>query len=132
MLDSSRPRRAGSFRIESDGSLSLGPRFFKEAIEEGRLLRSMKLRRRKLRTKYGITTEDYDALFANQAGACAVCQQPSPEGRALHVDHDHESGKVRGLLCAQCNMGLGCFKDNCRDRRGSSSIPRTTLLHLIH
>ncbi len=47
-------------------------------------------------------------LVAEQGGLCAICQRPDPE----HVDHDHETGKVRGILCFNCNGGLGQFKDD--------------------
>ncbi len=61
-----------------------------------------------LKRRYGITARDADALLANQGGLCAICKV-SP---AVHVDHDHETGAVRALLCFNCNGGLGQFKDN--------------------
>jgi hypothetical protein len=70
--------------------------------------------------KYGITVDDYDALFASQAGRCAICSTDSPGGRGrFHVDHDHATGEVRGLLCTNCNAGLGQFKDD-PDRLGAA------------
>ena len=67
--------------------------------------------------KYGITQSDYSALLAAQWGPCAICGKGENTigGRggktpmALSVDHDHHTGKVRGLLCAACNRGLGSF-----------------------
>jgi hypothetical protein len=60
---------------------------------------------------YRIRLEDYQKLYEDQNGRCACCGQlESSFKRNLHVDHDHESGKVRGLLCTQCNPGLGYFK----------------------
>lgn len=68
---------------------------------------------------YGITAEDYDALLARQGGVCAICGQdePSAHGRTgrqfrLCVDHDHETGAVRGLLCQKCNRALGLLGDD--------------------
>lgn len=68
---------------------------------------------------YGITREDYNRMLAEQVGKCAICGGDPEGGRAsrlpvaaFHVDHDHETGKVRGLLCAHCNTGLGKFKDD--------------------
>jgi hypothetical protein len=53
----------------------------------------------------------YDEILAEQLGVCAICGLP-PNGRRLAVDHDHETGEIRGLLCAQCNFGLGNFGDD--------------------
>jgi hypothetical protein len=53
----------------------------------------------------GFTAEDYDRLLAAQGGGCAICKAP-PKTRRLHVDHDHKTGAVRGLLCHRCNRGL--------------------------
>jgi hypothetical protein len=60
-----------------------------------------------LRHRYGITAEHFDAMFAEQGGLCAVCR----EAPAVHVDHDHETKRVRGLLCFNCNGALGQFRD---------------------
>ncbi len=65
--------------------------------------------------KYGITPETYQELFNLQEGKCAICfsSEVSVARRSynLFVDHDHETGKVRGLLCHHCNTGLGHFRD---------------------
>lgn len=58
--------------------------------------------------KYGISVSDWDAMFSDQGGVCAICGRR----QELHVDHDHETGTVRGLLCRNCNLGLGQFFDN--------------------
>jgi hypothetical protein len=65
-----------------------------------------------LRTKYGITLVDYEAMLAVQKGVCAICSQP-PTGyrKYLGVDHCHETGKVRGLLCVKCNVAIGQLLD---------------------
>jgi hypothetical protein len=57
--------------------------------------------------RYGLTKEQLAALIAAQEGHCAICKERS----ALHVDHDHTSGKIRSLLCTRCNKGLGFFQD---------------------
>lgn len=63
-----------------------------------------KHRARSLIYKYGITVEEYDLLFTFQGGCCYVCKKPCPTGRRLAVDHDHQTGQVRGLLCVNCNQ----------------------------
>lgn len=67
-------------------------------------------RKKKLKRRYSITPEEYDGLLAQQRGLCAICEE-SPEG-VLHVDHDHVTGAVRGLLCNTCNVGIGSLKDD--------------------
>ena len=61
-----------------------------------------------LKKRYGITAEDADAMLTAQGGLCAICGVAAAE----HVDHDHETGGVRELLCFNCNGGLGQFKDD--------------------
>ncbi|MFN8036229.1 MAG: endonuclease domain-containing protein [Acidimicrobiia bacterium] len=55
--------------------------------------------------------EDFDRLLENQRGACAICHA-SPDDIQFHVDHDHETGEVRGLLCMRCNNALGLFRES--------------------
>ena len=63
--------------------------------------------------KYGITLADYNQMFSDQGGACAICNtHQCATGRALAVDHDHQTGKVRGLLCQACNTAIGKLKDD--------------------
>lgn len=66
-----------------------------------------------LRSTYGISLAEYDDMLESQSGSCAICSTtPEENGRRLDVDHCHETGRVRGLLCASCNLGIGKFKDN--------------------
>ncbi len=67
-------------------------------------------RRYTLQRNYRITLEEYQALLLAQGGVCAVCEKPQKSGRKLAVDHDHETGLVRGLLCQSCNGKLEKFK----------------------
>lgn len=62
--------------------------------------------------KFGLTLADYDELLQLQGNACAICRRPAPEDGSLHVDHDHETGQVRGLLCFSCNQALGSLQDD--------------------
>jgi hypothetical protein len=68
-----------------------------------------KKREWQLRRWYGMTLEDYDKMFAEQDGRCAICRETHE--RTLHVDHCHTTGRVRKLLCTECNTGLGKFKE---------------------
>lgn len=61
--------------------------------------------------KYGLTLDDYNVLLDAQDGQCAICPA-KPSNRVLAVDHCHETGRVRALLCGACNLGLGNFRDN--------------------
>jgi hypothetical protein len=65
-----------------------------------------------LKKKFGISPQDYSAMLSKQDGVCAVCKKPDSEGKRLAVDHCHNTGKIRGLLCGHCNTGLGKFFDN--------------------
>ena len=84
-----------------------------------------KKREHQLRYKYGISTEQYNAMFIKQRGVCAICGHPEPSKDSgkpswLIVDHlGRTSGKVRGLLCSSCNKGLGMFKDNIKSLKGA-------------
>ena len=63
--------------------------------------------------KYGITMKEYNKIFSQQKGNCAICgTHQSQLTKSLHVDHDHDTKIVRGLLCPKCNTGIGLFNDN--------------------
>lgn len=68
-------------------------------------------RRSHLKRTFGITPEDYDGMLAAQGGGCGICGKPPRDDISLHVDHDHGSGAIRGLLCFDCNAGLGKFRE---------------------
>lgn len=66
------------------------------------------------RSRYGMEPGDYERMFAEQKGQCAICgrhdsecPRHNPRARGLNVDHDHTTGEVRGLLCLQCNLAVG-------------------------
>lgn len=69
---------------------------------------------RNLKSKYGITSEDYYRMLDEQGGRCAICgAEADPYGRSkFSVDHDHKTGEVRGLLCTHCNRAIGMFADS--------------------
>lgn len=62
----------------------------------------------RLRRKYGLTADEFDRIAAEQDGLCAICRLNPP----TVVDHDHETGLVRGLLCQDCNLGIGKLRDS--------------------
>lgn len=66
----------------------------------------------RLRNCYGLTIQEADSLIVKQKDKCAICKQKNSSNRRLHIDHNHNTGKIRELLCSHCNQGLGHFKDN--------------------
>ena len=62
--------------------------------------------------KYGLKPGEYDHMLEQQGGGCAICKQPCARERRLSVDHCHSTGRVRGLLCQNCNAAIGMFKDD--------------------
>ncbi len=72
----------------------------------------------KLRGKYGITLDDYNEMFIKQDGKCAICGNHQSEIKTtLVVDHCHSTGKIRGLLCGNCNRGIGMLNHDIENLR---------------
>lgn len=65
-----------------------------------------------LYTRYRIRSEQYDELFKKQKGLCAICKSKEIIRDILCVDHNHQTGKIRGLLCQTCNRAIGLLKDD--------------------
>jgi hypothetical protein len=74
--------------------------------------KSISDRKSYLKRKYGMTLAEYERILASQGGVCALCRRPPRPGISLHVDHEHTSNRIRGLLCFQCNNALGDIEDN--------------------
>lgn len=91
-------------------------KYHKDYIQKNR----DKIRARKLQQVHGISIDDYNDLLIKQHGVCAICFQPETTTQKrggirvipLAVDHDHETNKVRGLLCTKCNTALGLLDDS--------------------
>ena len=66
-------------------------------------------RRGHLRRKYGLTIDEFEFLRVVQGDRCAICNELDPAG--LHIDHDHETGSIRGLLCGKCNKAIGLLRE---------------------
>lgn len=109
-------KRQNSQRLRSD------PEYRKReaayAKKRNQTIRAKRLRTRNQQTydfkrKFGITVHDKDAIFIAQGCKCAICgSETSKSNRDFALDHDHKTGKIRGVLCHQCNVGLGNFEDS--------------------
>lgn len=87
-------------------------KFSKEQYKERRkIVRKDSERKYYLKNKYNLLEGDYKLMYDNQNGGCKLCDK-KVEYKKLHIDHCHTSNKIRGLLCSNCNLGLGNFKDN--------------------
>lgn len=87
-----------------------------------------KTRQTTLKYKYGITQDDYNRMLEEQEGHCYICPSTSSQNlnnEYFDIDHDHKTGKVRGLLCHKCNKALGFFQDNIE-------IMENALVYLKH
>ena len=65
-----------------------------------------------LQRNYGLGVDEFDAMLAAQGGRCAICRTDEPGGKGWHVDHNHKTGAVRGILCSGCNTGIGLLRDD--------------------
>lgn len=71
-----------------------------------------RFRRWALQRKYGLTPAAFEQLLTSQGNRCAICRTPFKVRKEAHVDHEHGTRAVRGVLCGNCNLGMGNFKDN--------------------
>jgi Recombination endonuclease VII len=78
-----------------------------------------KTRGYRLKWRHGITKPEFDALLAEQDGRCAVCKTGQPVGHGFNVDHDHNTGSIRGILCPLCNTGIGKLGDTAEGVRAA-------------
>jgi hypothetical protein len=92
-----------AYKLTEEGKVA--ERRYRQTLRSKSLQESSRLKQR-----YGITLDEYFVLVESQQKACAICGV-IPEVK-LHVDHDHETGRIRGLLCGSCNRAIGLFKDN--------------------
>lgn len=115
-LDKSLPLGPGNFRWEEQIGIAEEAKAYARAWHQAnkRTTKGQNLKR-----AYGITIDDYEKMEAEQGHVCAICgkteravDRHSQLPRRLAVDHDHTTGKIRGLLCGDCNKGLGHFYDN--------------------
>lgn len=95
----------------------------KQWAKENPTQKRLRTRESHLRKQYGIGLEDYARMLEEHGGVCAICFETCQKGGYLSVDHDHNTGKIRGLVCDFCNNGLGRFRD-------SSKILRSAAIYL--
>jgi len=103
--------RQRKYRAKNKEALAAKSTVWKEANKD----RCKRVRRAyALKTEYGITLEQYEAMLESQGYVCAICSEP-PDSNSkkpfLAVDHRHASGNIRALLCLRCNLGLGYFRE---------------------
>jgi len=110
-------------RRDKSKGYTVGNVFWKESIglsedrakyaREWRKANPDKVKNADMKKMHGITLEDYQAIKLSQDNSCAICKKHEDEEKlALALDHCHTTGKIRGLLCSNCNKALGLFKDN--------------------
>ena len=97
--------------FHKDKSTKDGLHFWCKPCKKG--VRGKHYRKHHLMNTYGITQDEYDLNLELQDNACKICKTDASEfTSSLHVDHCHETGELRGLLCVSCNSALGQFKDD--------------------
>ena len=103
-------------RLHAEGTVSgMGFKRKDYTLDEARSAKAGQNRARQLKHRYGITIVQYDEILKEQDGKCAVCSATEAikdTGYMLHVDHNHITGKVRGLLCTTCNKALGFLESS--------------------
>lgn len=101
-------------RAQDRAKYARNPAYYAQAASRRRAADPAKYRRRRRVYNYGLAYRDFLELWNLQAGRCAICRERLIDdgSRQTHVDHDHRTGAVRGLLCSDCNVGLGRFHDN--------------------
>lgn len=83
--------------------------YYSDAEQAARTARPRGPQRRNIRYKYGLSADNFDSLVIEHGGRCGIC---SAQLVKLNVDHDHATGRIRGLLCSLCNRALGFFRDS--------------------
>ncbi len=88
--------------------------------EEHRRIWKSANHRASLRARYGLTTTEFDVLWAQCDGRCAICKEAETRARRLSLDHDHATGEIRGFLCSRCNLLLGHVHDSAETLASAS------------
>jgi hypothetical protein len=99
--------RATQWRIDNPERFAAYQAEYRNRPERKRKMRDLYYRR-----TFGISADDFDAMLEAQGGCCAICGCRPEREASLHVDHDHATGQIRGIVCLNCNQGLGKFGDD--------------------
>lgn len=98
----------------------------KKSIEKHPERHSKYMWKSRIKRMYGITEEFYLEIYSNQDGRCAVCEEIIElSGKRTHIDHNHETFEVRGLLCHYCNTAIGLFKENTNTMKNAINYLRS-------
>jgi hypothetical protein len=86
----------------------------REVILKDKEIKKIEAKKRMLKHRYGMTYDEYEQMYKIQNSCCAICLEKYPLGGrvGLYIDHDHKTGKVRGLLCNNCNSAIGKLKES--------------------
>lgn len=84
----------------------------KGKVKEYNKTHKLEAKNNKLKKAYGITLEERNAMLEDQGNVCKICKTDEHKGRDWHVDHNHKTGKVRGILCQPCNTAIGMLKES--------------------
>ena len=90
---------------------------FRAEWEKQRAIRRLKedpqyIKRQHLKSKFGLALNEFEEMFSAQEKRCAICHSDVSRGQGWHVDHDHQDGRIRGILCHFCNLAIGHFRDD--------------------
>jgi len=113
VIDWKDPEQAKAYRREKARQMRADPEFMNKVRKNKRELYAPRYRFKIIEKKYGITEDQYNEIWIEQCGRCAICKKHEQElGKVLYIDHCHSTGKVRGLLCQKCNTGIGLLFDD--------------------
>lgn len=101
-------------------------RKLKRKLEKGTPQQKERARRENLKHNYGINVEDFNDRLRKQKNKCAICKRLQEPHKNFSVDHNHKTGLIRGLLCSQCNVGLGFLQENKRILKNAISYLEKT------
>ncbi len=99
--------RVQRWRKENPERYAAARRAYNARPERKRAMRDAYYRR-----TFGLSADEVDAMLAAQGGGCAICSEKPEREASMHVDHCHVTGRIRGLLCLNCNQGIGKFGED--------------------